>query len=189
MPVRSEARCGYPPGLDVLRGPVAGRRRLGSGSRPFSRHRAAPKHRGQAARREAGKPVAEFARFCESLWPEAQARGVSRATFDLAFQGVTPDPKVAVVGRAQSEFAQPISAYLDGAVSGGRIRRGGELARQWAATLDAVEAFYGVPRSVVLAAWGMESNFGGYTGKNSVIRALATLAFHRHARRLLRAAS
>ena len=92
---------------------------------------------------------------------------------------MTPDPKVAVVGRAQSEFAQPISAYLDGAVSGGRIRRGGELARQWAATLDAVEAFYGVPRSVVLAAWGMESNFGGYTGKTSVIRALATLAFHR----------
>ena len=78
---------------------------------------------------------------------------------------MTPDPKVAVVGRAQSEFAQPISAYLDGAVSGGRIRRGGELARQWAATLDAVEAFYGVPRSVVLAAWGMESNFGGYTGR------------------------
>jgi membrane-bound lytic murein transglycosylase B len=138
---------------------------------------AQPKPADSATKPEVPSP--EFARYLESLWPKAQARGVSRATFDLAFQGVTPDPKVAVVGRAQSEFAQPISAYLDSAVSGGRIRRGGELARQWAATLDAVEAFYGVPRSVVLAAWGMESNFGGYTGKNSVIRALATLAFHR----------
>ena len=155
----------------------------GSGRPPASRHAgpaakaAQPKPADSATKPEAPSP--EFARYLESLWPKAQARGVSRATFDLAFQGVTPDPKVAVVGRAQSEFAQPISAYLDGAVSGGRIRRGGELARQWAATLDAVEAFYGVPRSVVLAAWGMESNFGGYTGKNSVIRALATLAFHR----------
>jgi membrane-bound lytic murein transglycosylase B len=141
--------------------------------------RATPKIEAKPPDTKLEAPSPEFLRFLETLWPKAQARGVSRATFDLAFQGVTPDPKVAVVGRAQSEFAQPISAYLDGAVSGGRIRRGGELARQWAATLDAVEAFYGVPRSVVLAAWGMESNFGGYTGKTSVIRALATLAFHR----------
>src|SRR5829696_5715982 len=141
--------------------------------------RPAPKIEAKTPDTKLEAPSPEFARHLESLWPKAQARGVSRATFDLAFQGVTPDPKVAVVGRAQSEFAQPISDYLDGAVSGVRIRRGGELARKWAATLDAVEAFYGVPRSVVLAAWGMESNFGGYTGKNSVIRALATLAFSR----------
>src|SRR5829696_6950650 len=118
--------------------------------------RPAPKIEAKTPDTKLEAPSPEFARHLESLWPKAQARGVSRATFDLAFQGVTPDPKVAVVGRAQSEFAQ-----------------------QWAATLDAVEAFYGVPRSVVLAAWGMESNFGGYTGKTSVIRALATLAFHR----------
>ena len=156
--------------------PAAGAAAQGAAVQP---PRAAPKIEAKTPDTKPESPSPEFARYLESLWPKAQARGVSRATFDLAFQGVTPDPKVAVVGRAQSEFAQPISAYLDGAVSGGRIRRGGELARQWAATLDAVEAFYGVPRSVVLAAWGMESNFGGYTGKTSVIRALATLAFHR----------
>jgi lytic murein transglycosylase len=138
---------------------------------------AQPKPADSAAKPESPSP--EFARYLESLWPKAQARGISRATFDLALQGLAPDPKVAVISRAQSEFVQPIWGYLDGAVSGVRIRRGGELARQWAATLDAVEAFYGVPRSIVLAAWGMESNFGGYTGKTSVIRALATLAFHR----------
>ena len=125
-------------------------------------------------------PSPEFARYLESLWPKAQARGVSRATFDFAFRGVTPDPKIAAVTGKQSEFVQPIWGYLESAVSGVRIQRGGEAARQWAAILDAVEAFYGVPKGVVLAAWGMESNFGGFTGKTYVIRALATLAFARH---------
>jgi lytic murein transglycosylase len=132
----------------------------------------------KAVQPEARSP--EFARYLEGLWPKAQARGVSRATFDLALQGVTPDPKIAAGTQKQSEFVQPIWAYLDSAVSAAKIRRGSEVARQWAVTLDAVEAFYGVPRSVVLAAWGMESGFGGYTGKTSVIRALATLAFSRH---------
>ena len=86
---------------------------------PFRSPRATPKIEAKTPDTKLEAPSPEFARYLETLWPKAQARGVSRATFDLAFQGVTPDPKVAVVGRAQSEFAQPISAYLDGAVSGG----------------------------------------------------------------------
>jgi membrane-bound lytic murein transglycosylase B len=125
-------------------------------------------------------PSPEFQRYLETLWPKAQARGVSRETFDLALKGVTPDPKIAAATQKQSEFAQPIWAYLDGAVTAGRIQRGGELARQWAPTLEAIERAYGVPRQIVLAAWGMESNFGAFSGRVNVIRALATLAFARH---------
>ncbi|HEX2137938.1 MAG TPA: lytic murein transglycosylase, partial [Microvirga sp.] len=49
----------------------------------------------------------DFGRFVEGLWPEARARGVSRATFDEAFRGVTPDPKIIALTKKQSEFVQP----------------------------------------------------------------------------------
>jgi peptidoglycan lytic transglycosylase B len=157
--------------------PVAGAAAQGPAVQP---PRAAPKTEAKAPDTKLEAPSPEFLRFLETLWPKAQARGISRETFDLAFKGVTPDPKIAAVTQKQSEFAQPIWAYLDGAITAARLQRGRDLAQQWAPTLDAVESAYGVPRSIVLAAWGMESNFGGFSGRISVIRALATLAFARH---------
>ena len=123
---------------------------------------------------------AAFPAFLESLWPDAKARGVARATFTTAFQGVTPDPKIVALTKKQSEFVQPIWGYLASAVGGTRLSRGQEVARQWSATLDAVEQRYGVPRSVVLGVWGMETNYGSFTGSMDVIRALATLAYTRY---------
>src|SRR4051812_3630751 len=120
---------------------------------------------------------AGFNRFVEGLWPAARARGVSRATFDEAFRGVSPDPKIIALTKKQSEFVRPIWDYINGAVSAQRLERGRELATQWDSTLDAVERTYGVPRSVVLGVWGMETNFGSFTGSIYVVRALATLAY------------
>jgi membrane-bound lytic murein transglycosylase B len=123
---------------------------------------------------------AGFARFLENLWPEARARGVTRETFNAAFQGVTPDPKIIALTQKQSEFVQPIWDYLASAVGGARLSRGREAASQWAAALDAIEQRYGVPRGIVLGVWGMETNFGSFTGGTDVIRALATLAHTRY---------
>lgn len=122
----------------------------------------------------------EFRRFVESLWPEAKARGVSRAVFDEAFKGVTLDPKIIALAKKQSEFVQPIWGYIASAVGQARLARGRERAAQWSTTLDGVERAYGVPRSVVLGVWGMETNFGSFTGNIYVVRALATLAFTRY---------
>lgn len=119
----------------------------------------------------------EFRRFVENLWPAAKARGVSRATFDEAFRDVALDPKVVALTKKQSEFVQPIWGYLSGAVSTARLSRGAEVANQWSSVLAGVERVYGVPRSVVLGIWGMETNFGSFTGNMPVIQALATLAF------------
>jgi lytic murein transglycosylase len=121
-----------------------------------------------------------FSRFVASLWPQAQARGVSRATFDEAFRGITIDPKVVAQTEKQSEFVQPIWGYMASAVSAQRLARGRAAAAEWASALEGVERAYGVPRSVVLGIWGMESNFGAGTGGIDVIRALATLAFVRY---------
>jgi membrane-bound lytic murein transglycosylase B len=123
---------------------------------------------------------ADFAHFVHSLWPQAHARGVSRATFDAAFRGVTPDPDVIERTKKQAEFVKPIGDYLASAVSAKRIETGRAKAREWKETLEKVERLYGVDPYVVLGVWGLETNFGGYVGDKYVIRALATLAYARY---------
>lgn len=120
---------------------------------------------------------AGFQRFVESLWQAARARGVSRSTFDEAFRGVGPDSKIIALTRKQSEFVRPIWDYVNGAISAQRLERGRQMAAEWSKTLAAVERTYGVPRSVVLGVWGMETNFGSFTGSIYAVRALATLAY------------
>ncbi|WP_406854825.1 lytic murein transglycosylase [Alsobacter sp. KACC 23698] len=123
---------------------------------------------------------ASFSAFVAGLWPAARARGVSRATFDAAFSGVTSDPKIVELTRRQSEFVKPIWSYLEGAVSEARVARGRSVAAEHASTLAAIERRYGVERSVILGVWGMETNYGSFTGGKDVIRSLATLAHLRY---------
>jgi membrane-bound lytic murein transglycosylase B len=122
----------------------------------------------------------DFSAYVEAIWPAARAKGVSRRTFDAAFAGVAPDPKVIELTGKQSEFVKPIWDYMASAVSDKRLDKGRAMATQWASTLAAIEQQYGVERAVVLGVWGMESNFGGNTGNNNVIRALSTLAFNHY---------
>lgn len=127
-----------------------------------------------------GVPQGDFGAFVESLRPEARARGVSDATFDAAFRGVTPNPRIIELTRRQSEFTRPIWEYLDGAVGAERVRLGERARAQYASVLANVERTYGVPQGIVLGVWGMETNFGSFTGDLDVIRSLATLAHVRH---------
>jgi len=117
-----------------------------------------------------------FRAFVDRLWPIAQARGVSRETFSTAFAGLTPDQDVIDLTKKQSEFVKPIWEYLASAVSANRLERGSKLANVNSNTLDVIEQRFGVDREVVLGVWGMETNFGGFTGGKDIIRSLATLA-------------
>ncbi len=122
-----------------------------------------------------------FAAFVRNLWPEAQARGVSRRVFDAAFAGVTPDDDVIAKATRQPEFHKPIWDYLDGAVSDTRMENGKAMLVQHARLLDRIEATYGVPRQYVIAVWGMESSYGAVLQNPKIvkdnIRSLATLAY------------
>lgn len=111
------------------------------------------------------------------LWPEASALGVSRATFDAAFLGVRPDESIYESAGNQPEFVRPIWEYVGRATSDQRIETGQEKLQEFASVLDAIEAVYGVDRNVVLAIWGMETNYGGHLGDKNVIQALATLGY------------
>jgi membrane-bound lytic murein transglycosylase B len=120
-----------------------------------------------------------FQQFIASLWPRAEQRGVSRATFDRAFAGVSFDPKVVAMTEAQPEFVRPIWDYVASAVSADRVERGRQKADAVSAWLTKAKQTYGVDEAVILGIWGLETDFGGFVGSNNAIRALATLAYIR----------
>ena len=121
----------------------------------------------------------DFAAFLETLWPAARAQGVSRATFSREAAGLTPDPKLMGGGVRQAEFERTIKAYMEDAVTPGRVARGREAAQRWRAELAAIENRYGVPAEIILAVWGMETDFGRIHGEKDVLRSIATLAYAR----------
>jgi membrane-bound lytic murein transglycosylase B len=121
-----------------------------------------------------------FAAFEAALWPDAQAKGIRRATFDLALKGVTPDPRVIAATKRQPEYGKPVGAYVNDIASRGRIANGQRKAKEWAKTFDAVEKKFGVERWVLLALWGIESDYGAEKDRWDVFRSLATLGFVRY---------
>ena len=120
---------------------------------------------------------ATFREFIDTLWPLAEERGVSRATFDHAFAGVSFDPKVAASAQSQPEFVRPIWDYVASAVSPDRIEHGRDRARSESLWLARAKEAYGVDDAVILGVWGLETDFGDFAGSNNVIQALASLAY------------
>lgn len=118
-----------------------------------------------------------FANFVRDLWPEAQAKSVTRATFDLAMRGVAPDERVIAATRKQPEYGKPVGDYIGALVSANRLARGETKAREWAKTFDAVEKQFAVERWVLLALWGMETDYGAAKDRWDVFRSLATLDY------------
>ncbi|MDG9979590.1 lytic murein transglycosylase [Ectopseudomonas oleovorans] len=118
-----------------------------------------------------------FADWRQAMRSEAIAAGIDAALFDRVFAGVTPDPAVLKADSSQPEFTRPVWEYLDGAVSSSRIGRGRVLLAQHNAMLQRIEQQYGVEAQILVAIWGLESNFGNNIGSHSVIRSLATLAY------------
>src|SRR5580704_2900644 len=110
-------------------------------------------------------PDAAFTQFIASLWPEAQAAGVSRATFDAETRGLEPDyklPDLMLPGRpatgapSQAEFVQVPADYLKEASIIRLAEEGQRLMAKHRAALTAIEARFGVPGTIVLAIWGRE---------------------------------
>jgi membrane-bound lytic murein transglycosylase B len=117
-----------------------------------------------------------FADFLQALWPDAAHRGITRSTFDDAFAGLSPDPRVLAAMRREPEYGKPMGAYLAGLVSRTRVDTGQRKSAQWADTLRAVQNKYGVDQAILVAIWGIESSFGGGAQPWDVFRSVATLA-------------
>ena len=118
-----------------------------------------------------------FEQWIERFKDQAVAQGVSRATVDRAFQGVSLNSRVIELNQRQPEFTRPIWEYLDGAVSSRRIRQGQGLLNQHRQLLARISRQYQVDPRYLVAIWGLESDFGRVFGGFDVIEALATLAY------------
>lgn len=118
-----------------------------------------------------------FARWVAGFRAGAQAAGISEATLRAAFDDVQYLPRVVEGDRTQPEFIRTVWDYLDSAVSPQRIARGQDKLLQVRGPADAAAARYGVPPAIVVAIWGLESNYGDNVGNTPTIDALATLGF------------
>jgi lytic murein transglycosylase len=120
----------------------------------------------------------DFHAFVASMSREAAAAGISRAVIDQALAGVTEDAAVLNFDRRQhATFRKSFEAYAATRVTAGRIKTGRAMLTRHAALLSRVERQFGVPPAIVVAIWGLESDFGaGDIGKLPVIRTLATMA-------------
>src|SRR5262245_11798052 len=120
--------------------------------------------------------AANFEQCLESLWPQAQKRNISRASYDKYVSGLTPDLRIMDLMDAQPEFTKAFWDYLDILVHDQRIAGGRELLAKHKAVFDKVEKAYGVDRYTITAIWGVESNYGTLGGDRPVIRSTATLS-------------
>ncbi|MEJ1171411.1 lytic murein transglycosylase [Variovorax sp. CCNWLW235] len=118
-----------------------------------------------------------FAKWVADFRAAARAEGISDATLRSAFDQVQYLPRVIELDRAQPEFTRTVWDYLDNAVTPQRVATGQDKLLQVRTEAEAAAARYGVPPAVVVAIWGMESNYGGNYGSTPVIDALATLGF------------
>ncbi len=139
---------------------------------------------------------ARFAQWLEALWPEAEAAGVSRKTFDAQLKGikldwtlpqlVPPDPAHAggpalpaalkPKPRHQAEFDVPERYFSKGALTS-LAATGRAKAKQLEPTLAAIQQRYNVPASIVLSIWGRETGYGQAALPYDAVTAIATQAF------------
>ena len=120
----------------------------------------------------------DFNSFVAAMSQEAAAAGVSQAVISEAFAGVTNDQAVLNFDRRQRyTFNKSFEQYVSTRVGSGRINTGRAMLQRNAALLSRIEAQFGVPRQILVAIWGLETDFGkGDMGKLPVIRTLTTLA-------------
>lgn len=118
-----------------------------------------------------------FENFLSNIRTQAVDQGVSTATINQAFKGLVPNPKVIKFDRTQAEFSQNFWRYLDSRVSKYRLDKGTEKLAQHQQTFQKNYKKYGVPPHVIVAFWGLETNYGTNTGNLNLLRSLATLSF------------
>jgi membrane-bound lytic murein transglycosylase B len=123
-----------------------------------------------------------FDAYLQLLAARARAEGVSEATIQRMTTGLTPNPRVIALDRAQpggppNARPSPFAPYRRKHVDANRINGGRAMQQRVADMLPRIEATYGVPAKMLLSIWGHETNYGSYMGDFDLARSLATLAY------------
>jgi lytic murein transglycosylase len=118
----------------------------------------------------------DFGAWLEGVMQEAAAAGISQRTIQSALGGLTYDPGIIARDHAQGVFRQSFEQF-SGRMVPPRLQRGAKLLKQYAPVFARIEQQFGVPGPVIVAIWGLETDFGANSGNFPTIRALATLAY------------
>jgi lytic murein transglycosylase len=120
----------------------------------------------------------DFNTFVSNISSEAAAAGISQSVIGQALGGVQQDAAVLAFDRRQrGTFKKSFEQYVSTRVGPGRINGGRAMLQRHAALLSSIEAKYGVPRQILVAIWGLETDFGkGDMGRLPVFRVLTTMA-------------
>ena len=121
--------------------------------------------------------IPTFDDFLAGVRAEARMRGVSEHTLDVALGSLQPDPLVVTRDRAQPELTDSLDNYVTRRLTPKTIAAGRDELAANRILLARVERVYGVPPGVMVAIWGLESNYGRFTGTYATVQALATLAY------------
>ncbi len=117
-----------------------------------------------------------FPAFLTEFKKDASRQGISPRGL-AALDGLTLDDKVLAADRRQGVFKQSFEEFSARMISKDRLVKGQRLMKEHAGALKAIEKKYGVPGGVIVAIWGLETDYGVNQGKMSVIRSVATLAY------------
>jgi lytic murein transglycosylase len=118
----------------------------------------------------------DFGTWLEGVEQEAAAAGISQGAIQASLAGVTYDPNIIARDHAQGVFRQTFEQF-SGRMVPPRLKRGAKMLQQYAPVFSKIEQQYGVPGAVIVAIWGLETDFGANSGKFPTIRALASLAY------------
>ncbi len=118
----------------------------------------------------------DFGTWLQGVKQEAASNGISQRAIQSALAGVTYDPTIVARDHAQGVFRQSFEEF-SGRMVPPRLARGRRLLAQYGALFGRIEQQYGVPGAVIVAIWGLETDFGADDGNFPTIRALATLAY------------
>ncbi|GHE97001.1 murein transglycosylase [Aliiroseovarius zhejiangensis] len=122
----------------------------------------------------------DFQAWCDAFRKRAGQAGVSAQTLELCASHLRPDPRVLEKQSNQAEFTLTISQYLERAVTDKRIRKGRARFRDNRALLNGISEKFDVDPQIILAIWGLETDYGATRGDWPVLTALATLAQSGH---------
>jgi lytic murein transglycosylase len=117
-----------------------------------------------------------FEAWLEDFKKEAASKGIAPAAIQAGLAGVTLDNAVLSRDKSQKVFSQTFEEF-SGRMVPPRMTRGSNMLKQYGSVLSRIEQTYGVPPEVIVAIWGLETDFGVNIGKFPTIRSLATLAY------------
>jgi lytic murein transglycosylase len=127
-----------------------------------------------------------FQAWLDDFKSDAAAKGIAQSAITAGLNGVTLDQGVLSRDHSQKVFSQTFEEF-SGRMVPPRLSRGSTMLKQYGSVLSRIEQSYGVPGEILVAIWGLETDFGTNTGKFPTFRSLATLAYDCRRSELFRA--